>query len=280
MQNPNPLANHFRQPSIYLKLPSGGKYWIPNSINLTANGEVGVLPMTAKDEILLKTPDALMNGQGVVDVIQSCIPQIKNAWAMPTIDVDAILIAIRIATYGEEMSVDSNCPKCKNENRHGVNLNNVLLSLRSPEYNNTKVVDNLKFKFKPQNYTQSNQNSLNNFEEQKIIQLLNNEDIDPDIRKTQFDIHLSKIIENSTNILAQSTESITTEDGTVVTDPNFIKEFYINANNQIIKEVRKHLTDITEVSNLKPIKVQCEGCENQYDLGITFDYANFFEPLS
>jgi hypothetical protein len=280
MQNSNPLANHFRQIAIYLKLPSGGKYWAPNTINLTANGEVGVMPMTAKDEILLKTPDALMNGQGIVDVIQSCIPQIKNAWAIPTIDVDAILIAIRIATYGEEMSVDSVCPKCKTESRHGVNLNTMLLSIRSPDYKKTAIIDGLTFGFKPQNYTQSNKNSLNNFEEQKIIQLLNNEDIQAEVRKAQFDIHLNKIIENSINILAQSTEFIITEDGTEVRDINFIKDFYTNANNQVIKKIREKLTEITDSSSLKPVRVQCESCENQYDIGITFDYANFFEPLS
>ena len=31
------------------------------------------------DEITFKTPDALLNGQATVDVIQSCIPNIKDA---------------------------------------------------------------------------------------------------------------------------------------------------------------------------------------------------------
>jgi len=53
MQNSNPLSGHFRQPSIFLKLPSEGRYWQPNSINLPANGEVGIMAMTTKDEIML-----------------------------------------------------------------------------------------------------------------------------------------------------------------------------------------------------------------------------------
>ncbi|NDB58023.1 hypothetical protein EB001_06220, partial [bacterium] len=111
MQNSmNPLAKHFRQPSVYLKLPSGGKYWPEGTINLPANGEVPIMAMTTKDEITIRTPDALMNGQGVVDLIQSCCPNITNAWAMPTIDSDAILVAIRIATNGSNMDIDSKCP--------------------------------------------------------------------------------------------------------------------------------------------------------------------------
>ena len=34
--------------------------------------------MTAKDEMMFKTPDALLNGQATVDVIQSCIPAING----------------------------------------------------------------------------------------------------------------------------------------------------------------------------------------------------------
>jgi hypothetical protein len=74
MTNSNPLAKHFRQPAIYLRLPSQGQYWPENAITLPVTGELPVYPMTTKDEITLRTPDALINGTGVVSVIESCIP--------------------------------------------------------------------------------------------------------------------------------------------------------------------------------------------------------------
>ena len=55
-------------------------------IDMTSTTELPVSPMTAMDEIKFKTPDALMNGQGVVDVIQSCIPDIKNIPILIRID--------------------------------------------------------------------------------------------------------------------------------------------------------------------------------------------------
>ena len=73
----NPLAAHFRQPKLYMKLPSGGLFNTDDDLDFPENKEVAIFPMTAKDEIKFKTPDALMNGQGVVDVIQSCMPNIK-----------------------------------------------------------------------------------------------------------------------------------------------------------------------------------------------------------
>ena len=242
MQKDNPLRSHFRQPAVYLKLPSGGKYWTPNSINLPANGEIGIMPMTAKDEIMLRTPDALMNGQGVVSVIQSCVPAIVNAWGMPTIDLDAILIAIRIATYGEGMDMESECPACKHESRHELQLGQVLTRIRSPNYDDMFTVDDLTFKFKPINYIQSTKNNI--------------------------------------NILSLSTESITTSSGEVVSDKNLIGEFYSNATNKTIKAVQAKLKEFADYAALPPARVQCEECDNQYNVNVTFDYANFFEPLS
>jgi len=97
------LSRYIRQPQIYITLPSGGKYWPAGSLEMPINGEIPVLSMSSYDELVLKTPDALMNGQSVVDIIQSCIRNIKDAWAMPVVDLDYCLIAIRIASYGESM---------------------------------------------------------------------------------------------------------------------------------------------------------------------------------
>ena len=132
MTTNNPLGQYFRQPSIYLTLPSRGRYWPDSSLELPATGEIPVLPMTTRDEVTLRTPDALMNGAGIVDVVHSCCPNIKDAWKMPSIDVDAVLIAIRIASYGHGMDLDTNCPYCKEENRHGADLRTILSGMTCP----------------------------------------------------------------------------------------------------------------------------------------------------
>ena len=74
------------------------------------SGEYPVYAMTAKDEILFKTPDALLNGQATVDVIQSCMPNVKDAWKAPSIDMDAMLVAIRMASYGELLPMKGMIP--------------------------------------------------------------------------------------------------------------------------------------------------------------------------
>ena len=108
----NPLQQYFRQPAIWLRLPSGGKFWPPGTLEPTENNEYPVLPMTTIDEITYRTPDALFNGQATVDVIQSCLPAIKDAWKMPMIDMNPVLVAIRIASSGHNINLESKCPAC------------------------------------------------------------------------------------------------------------------------------------------------------------------------
>ena len=89
-QTSNPLQQFFRQPALYIRLPSEGRQWPPGSINMPPNQEIPVLPMNAIDEITYRTPDALFNGSATVNVIQSCIPSIVNAWVMPQIDLNTV----------------------------------------------------------------------------------------------------------------------------------------------------------------------------------------------
>ena len=118
----NPLANWYRQHKIYVKLPSKGKFYKKGALDISANEEYPVYAMTAKDELMFKTPDALLSGQSTVEVIKSCIPAITDPWSMPSIDLDFCLIAIRVATYGESMEVGTDCPHCKASNSYDINL--------------------------------------------------------------------------------------------------------------------------------------------------------------
>ncbi len=278
MENPaaNPLNRYFRQPAIYLKLPSQGRWWPENSLNLPANGEVGIMPMTARDEITLRTPDALLNGQGVVDVIQSCCPAIKDAWRMPSVDLDAVLISIRIATYGNKMPFNSRCPHCKEDNTHDLDLGQQLAQLQCPDFGKTVEFHDLQIKLRPQQYLEVNKNNIVNFEEQKILQALENTELDPEVRALQVQQSMNNIIDAGIRSCAASTEYIQTPEGERVKDPGFLVEFYTNAANSVIKSIQDRLTELVESSKLPRLQLQCGSCRAEYDTEMTFDYSNFF----
>lgn len=271
----NPLMSHFRQPAIYLKLPSEGRYWQDNALDLPVNGELPVYPMTTKDEIMLRTPDALLNGAGVVSVIQSCIPGVRDAWAMPSIDVDASLIAIRIATYGNDMDITTVCPKCKHENDHTMDLGQTLTQVGNPSYAVFSIGE-LEIKLKPQNYFEINRTNQIGYEEQRMLAVLDRQDLPAQEKEAAIKEITDKLVDLNLLNLTSSTDYIKTNDGTYVNNFDHIKEFYNNTNSQIVRKVQDELVKIAEQAGLQPYITKCSECETEYQTEVTFDYANFF----
>lgn len=273
----NPLSKHFRQPSTYIKLTSGGKYWKDGALELPVTGEIPVYPMTAKDEIILRTPDALINGTSVVEVIQSCCPNIKNAWAMPSVDVDSTLIAIRIASYGSTMTITAKCPKCNEEHDYDIDLQKVLSGIHMPDYNETVTTDDgLVIKLKPIDYYQVSKSGGMVFEEEKLIQALADPNLPEEVRKLEFEKHVSNMIEININNAAIATESIFA-DGTLVTNTSFIKDYYRNAKSVVIRQVQDKIKEFGIAVGIKEEEAACVACNTKFKLAVEFDYTHFFD---
>ena len=160
-ENINPLQKYYRQPVIYIKLPSNGRYYDSNTFTPTETGEIPILPMTAKDELTFKTPDAMINGQATVDVIKSCVPNLLDPWKMVNYDTDAILLAIRIATYGETMDIRFVVPVTNEEQEHTVNLPAVLEDLGKVNVEDYATTSKgFKIKILPLDYKNLTKNNL------------------------------------------------------------------------------------------------------------------------
>jgi hypothetical protein len=277
MANPanNPLFKHFRQPAIYLKLPSQGRFWPDDAIDLPPTGELPIYPMTVKDEITIKTPDALMNGLGVVEVIQSCCPNIKNAWKTPAADLDAILIAIRLASYGSDMDIETTCPKCNEENSNVIDLTVLLDNYKMPHYTSTAIED-LTFNFKPQAYETINNNNMMVFEQQKLLDTISRSDL-PDEEKTkQFNLIFPKLTEMNVMSLVYCIESIVTDDDKEVTESKYIKEFVENCDRKVYSAIKDKIETIAKSTKPESLNITCPECQETYMSELSFDNANFF----
>ena len=277
MANPanNPLFKHFRQPAIYLKLPSQGRFWPDDAIDMPPTGELPIYPMTVKDEITIKTPDALMNGLGVVEVIQSCCPNIKNAWKTPAADLDAILIAIRLASYGSDMDIETTCPKCNEENSNVIDLTVLLDNYKMPHYTSTAIED-LTFNFKPQAYETINNNNMMVFEQQKLLDTISRSDL-PDEEKTkQFNLIFPKLTEMNVMSLVFCIESIVTDDDKEVTESKYIKEFVENCDRKVYSAIKDKIETIAKSTKPESLNITCPECQETYMSELSFDNANFF----
>jgi hypothetical protein len=284
MQNSqeNPLQKYFRQPKIYLQLPSEGRYYPENSIEIPESGELPVYPMTARDEIMIKTPDALLNGETTTTVIQSCVPSIKNAWHIPLIDLDAILIAIRIATYGETMPVNIKVPVTGEDKEYDVNLREALDQLYGQTYDDVVQLPELQIHLRPLNYKEFTETSLKTFEEQRIFNAVTNQEIPESKKLETFNASFRKLTELTIFTLENSIAQIDTQEG-VVTDPKFIKEFVENADKTMFEKVTDHVEEQRQKFSVKPMQVQAtpeeieKGVPETFEVPIAFDQSNFFE---
>jgi len=278
----NPLAGYMRQPKIYISLPSQGNFWPTNSIHMTETGEFPVFSMTAKDELTFKTPDALLNGQGIVDVIQSCIPNIKDAWKMPSIDLDLALIAIRIATYGENLDITTKIPNIGVEKEYTVDLRKILQQLSAATYENFIEINGMQVYLRPLTYKEFTEASLKTFEEQRIFRLVNDQNIPDHEKLAKFSESFSKLTRMTVGMITNSIAKIVADD-VEVTDQRFIKDFIDNADKEFYNQITDHLEIQKSKFQIKPLKVVSEleeveaGAPAEFEVPITFDQSNFFE---
>ena len=280
-QGSNPLQKYFRQPKLYITLPSKGKFYPGGIFESTESGELPVFSMTAKDELTFKTPDALLNGQATVDVIQSCIPNIKNAWMMPSIDLDACLIAIRMATYGEEMGITIKKPVTGEEVEMNVDLRTIMDNFADAEYIDTVQVGDMIVRLRPLTYKEFTKNALKTFEEQRIFNIVNDDAVEDEAKLQAFTNSFVKLTELTVGMISTGIVSIQIGDD-VVDNRKHIDEFIANADKQFFNEITEHLNSQKEMFAFKPMTVNSSpediknGVPATYDVPITFDQSNFF----
>lgn len=280
-QSPNPLKKYFRQPKVYITLPSRGKFYPQGSIDYPENGELPVYAMTAKDELIMKTPDALLNGQATVDVVQSCVPNIKDAWQMPAIDLDAVLVAIRIATYGEELEITSRVPKIGDERTYSVDLRKILNKLVTVEYNDTVKLQEMIVRIRPLTYREFTATSIKTFEEQRIFKIVNDESIPDEEKLIKFNESFKKLTNITIDTLNYCIDKIVIDDNEV-TNRQHIKEFVDNADKNFYTFITEHLNEERKKFQIEPMRVVSSeedverGAPREFEVPITFDQSNFF----
>lgn len=278
-QTTNPLKQFFRQPALFLKLPSDGQFWAQGSLELPPNKELAVLPMTAMDEITYRTPDALFNGSAVTSVIQSCVPGIKNAWKTPAIDLTAILIAIRIATYGSDMDVGSSCPACQTEGDYTLDLHTLLAGIKNLDFSKAVNHGDLEIYFKSIDYQTQNDLNTQQFEQQRIIQAAQQSTDSEEKKIEQINGALKEITKLTVITIVHSIAGIRTPTA-FVSEFEYIADFLNNCDRKLFGVIRDHVIQLREDSSLPPMPVTCSECNHEYTQTVTLDSTSFFEAAS
>jgi len=269
----NPLKQYFRRPAIYLKLPSNGVGYAPGVIEIPESGDLPIYPMTAIDEITARTPDALYNGTAVIEIIKSCAPNIKQPWSIFSTDLDAVLIGIKAASSGTELEMESDCPKCKESGKYGVNLAGMLSQLKSGDYSVELNVNDLYFKFRPLCFKEMNEINLRQFDIQKSLSFTETDSDEVKVKKNQDALRI--ITELTIDVLSKTIEYVKTPIG-IVREPEFILDFLRNCDRLTYNKVRDYTTDLKEKTEMPPLDIVCVNCQHPYSTKFTLNVTDFF----
>ena len=274
----NPLKQYFRTAEIYTKLPSGTHYYTEDVVTFNDDGEVGVSPMTAKDEVLLKNPDALLNGQAISQVIASCVPSVNRPDKLLSVDVEALMVAIRHASFGDDIEIDSECPQCKHKNHFSVGIAQTLSSMTmlDSEYKiGTKA--GLSIYIRPSTYQEVIKGYKAQFENYKIAKMLKNEAIPEEERISAYSKAFTQLSEINAELVCDSIMKVVIDEtGQEVKEREHLIEFIREMDQKVFKTVSDTLSKINSTGVQKEFGAKCEECEHEWETEIDLNPVNFF----
>ena len=272
----NPLMQYHRPPGVYVILPSNGNFYTipPKLSNLN---EVLVRPMTARDELLFKSPDILMNGESLIEVMKSCVPDIENPNDIPGPDFNVLMLAIRLVTYGKDLAYSGLCTKCNTSTEFNVDIEFLLdTQITGLEKQYKIVIGDLTVYVKPYDLRCQIQSALANFERSAITNnILANDDTTDAEKQVELGKSLKKITEITYELVLRSIIKVDTPTASIE-DKQLVAEWLHDIGRASFGSISEKIVEITDVGFNNIIEFDCEKCSSKSSTPIVFDPTLFF----
>lgn len=255
----NPLLAGLKLPGRIFQLPSKGVFYQNGELKENiVDGEIHVHPMSALDEINMKNPDQLFSGAAVNTVFKQCISGIDKPSELLSKDVDAIMLFLRVVTYGAdyEFIAKHNCKDGKDHN-YTANVDEII--------SNMKMIDPTMIE---QLYTVTLPNG-------QVVKLRPN--------KYQQVIDMIKANENKTVITADDQRANLTRmlmgviravDNT--TNPEHIKGWIQKISTPMVNRIGDKVENINEWGPDLKWKCTCKDCGSDFTIEIPINPVSFF----
>ena len=277
------LQDFYRTPKLYIQLPSGGKFYDEDVIEWPETNELPVLAMSPKDDLIVRNPDALLNGDAVIRLVKSCIPCIKQPENIIAPDMELILVAIRAASEKDGMlTIEHTCAECEHEMAFEIDLTVAVTDFESiAELSEFSLSNGLTIAVKPANYLFSIQTAKAMIEQANLLGKITNDDY---VNKEEERIKnigqaFDKMAQFNYSVLLNSIRyvAIPGEDtDEKVDDREEITDFINNVDAKIGKEIESVVTSINNGGINKVHTAACEECEAEFEVPIDFDPVSFF----
>lgn len=275
----NPLSQYFRTAKLYTSLPTDCQFYEPDMVETAANGEVAVYPLTTIDQIMLKTPDAILNGEAMIKVFRSCVPGVKDVKNLVEPDINALLLAIKIASSGPTMEIDTVCPNCSTQHTFDINCSAILETAEKITEAPAIEMDGLVIHVRPYNFEQRNLQLLNEVDEARSLKIINdNTELDENKKLEELAHHINKMANRTFDIVAKSITSITiTKTGETVTDQTHISEFLKGIGKAQADVIIDQIKQLNQSGIDTKTHFQCSSCNHEWEQNIDFDPTSFFD---
>lgn len=281
----NPLNRYFRRAALWVRLPTNGRWYRNGEITLNEHNEVRICGLSAIDDIMLNTPDALFNGHALESVIKSCVPDVNDVRSLMQPDLDAIFLGIKSATNNGKFDVDRRCPKCQHENTFEMQCVHLLDRMSYVEDADTvlRVNEDLTVHLRPYDYTMRGMVIHKQLEEQRLITEVDKggEEIDEFQRADMMARSIERITRLTFEMVSRTITSIVIRDhrdgtGTTVTNGEHINEWLVSVDKNTADAIVEAVNRLNNIGPPKEIGIACQSCNHEWLEPINFDPALFF----
>jgi hypothetical protein len=279
------LENYKRQPKLFIDLPSSGEFYSDGVFEDNQFVQIPVFAMTAADEIITKTPDALFSGQAVASILESCIPLINDPWKLIKTDLEYILNAIRLASIGNTIDMSSTCSVCGTENTVEIELQSVLSHYDQIPHKSEFTYKDLIITLRPITFKQMSQLGIELYQKQRTLYQLQSAEMSQDEKVKQATTVSQEVVNLTTKTLVQYIVSVANGSDAEY-DNKKINDFINQNDSEISKLFLAEITKFVDIISYPSLQVQCAGelesgenCTNKYSVTYNSDYSSFFGNL-
>ena len=279
--NANPLKQFYRVERSSVKLPSRGIFYKEGVVELNDDEEVAIFPMTAADEMQMKNPDALLSGAAIVDILKSCIPAIKQPRKLLSCDVDALMIGVRHASYGDNTEMSTKCPECDAENAYDLNLELILSSSERLEDSYDVVLHDgdVTVFVKPGTFEAILKRQKTAFEGAQLQRVITDPNLTDEQRMKAFASTFNKLAKLNFELIVDAIDKIvfTNEEGDTqdVSDKKHIDEYIRNIEKEQVDRIEDRIQEVNSIGIQKTIDMVCLKCEHTWETPIELNPINF-----
>jgi len=255
----NPLLQKIKLPGKIFQLPSRGLFYTDGELSSSIqNGEVHVHPMSAIDEINMKNPDMLFSGKAIEEVCKSCIPDIIKPLELMARDVDAIMLFLRVVTYGSlfEIEIKHTCEHAKDQT-YAVNIEKIIseMTYLDPTDTNEKylvtVGSGQVVRIQPAQY-------------KHVVELLQMNESRKDFTATDI---ANNIIHNLLNLIHDI-------DG--IEDRKDIEEWLRTAPTTYVTAIAKRIEQLNQWGPSTKTSLVCRDCKEKMEIELPLNPVSFF----